>query len=204
MKRGLCPLTGNVAASSRLPLETWHFAKAKATITNMTKPTTALALPPAIQKHQPRPTKAQIIEALAVRKQTQLIAERDAAQAKLNAANEALEKSVITHVMANIATLSPKASLGYIYGENGERLNGMGVSIELDNPPPHIVKARRASKRLFDAIPHVPEFKHIKRSVADAMAGESNVDAMLKDAGMVKALDKMLSTLDKKAQTAIA
>ena len=67
---------------------------------------TELALPPAIRKHQPKPTKAELIEALAQRQHAKMLEAQEQSVKKRDESRAKLDDCIVAHACDNIAALA--------------------------------------------------------------------------------------------------
>lgn len=157
-----------------------------------------LALPTAItRKVQPKPTRTEMIQALAHRKLAHIQKEKAATDAKITAAEKKVDAMLVAHALK----VARQAECDTYHGhEYNDRWSGASVRIKLENLPENIVAALRAYVAIKATRVRVPEFKTVRDDIRDSLAATQpdRVAAMVSNPAMAKALDKMLSELEGK------
>jgi hypothetical protein len=171
-----------------------------------TSPSTALALPPVIErKVKPKPTKAQLVEALATRKFQLLHAERQSAQMKSNELSRKLSDAIeaaARKVIESGQGFQVTCNRGYMNHSQTEVSSCYGeVRIYVGND-----RAVVAAHKAYTAhvVPGLPPFNEVKQQIRAAISPPEAAPSMLQDPAVVKALDQMLAQLDKPKQQQIA
>ncbi len=152
---------------------------------------------PAIKKHQPAPTKAEIIEALAIRLVETRRKAYAAHQVTRAAAKTKLDALILAHVLAS-PNLPKEINTGW-----GNPVRGVCVTIKVDNVTSEINRASDAMNKL--TCEGVPSIEQARKFIRASLAGvvPNHVAAMLKDDAMVAGFDKMLNVLLKPHQAAL-
>jgi hypothetical protein len=178
----------------------------------------SLVIPPVINKKvQPKPTKAELVEALARRKIDQLQKEKADAHTEYKVIEEEFKAGVREYVEKNISALLNSGSVGistghYHSASQNQRAywSSPGISFNLDNLPADLHKRRVLMGELHKKVwMHIPSLSEARRAIRCALDGvmpaadkHSRVAAMLADTGVTKALDKMLEHFDAAADKA--
>jgi hypothetical protein len=158
----------------------------------------ALALPPALK---PKPTKGEIVEALAQLQEAQMRAERQAAYELAQQLRTQSHAALLAFVKANLPSLTPSISLGYQQGDSGKPY-GMEVNFKLnanDLAPDLVQRLRdwhlantRASSRCHP--------KELRQQIRDRLTlripKTERVEAMLASPEMRQALEATLTKLN--------
>lgn len=163
-----------------------------------TKPSVQLSIIPkaVVNAVIPKPTKAEIIEAMAQRKFTVLTKERD----EQNAANKLEQESIDAEVRVIASQLPLPVAVVHVGWISNSRITNMSVSFTHPDFENHLTPQLRSrilklrDKRNQAA--QVPDVCDIKREIRESMnTMNERVGAMLGDATVTKALDKMLAAL---------
>ena len=164
--------------------------------------TTALALTTATinNRIQPKPSKSEIIEALAQRKLAKIIADNKVIRAKHEAEEKQLETDLLKHLKANPQLLT-QVGLGTIANWSGsQQWLHASVSFDTDKLPPEFEKRTKAVQELGSKVIadyHLPRIDQIKKQIREKMAVKSSrVEEMLKNDAVKAALDKMLNQIE--------
>lgn len=189
------------------------------TDTMNTNNNTALAvLPKAIAKVQPKPTKAELIEAMAQRKFEKQKEALDKAAAALKEATAALDAATEVYFKKAVVDGTAKPEWHRYYADwrtnTGERkktkLQSITVQYETEAIPEEIEKLFVKKERLQSAYTELPcrDIAVIRREIREQLAGKdlakpNRWQQFLADPDTSKAIDKMLSALSGSTATAI-
>jgi hypothetical protein len=157
-----------------------------------------IALPAVItQKVQPKPTRSEIIQALAHRKMAHIQKEKASIDEKIAAAEKKVNAMLIAYALKVARQCECDTYHGY--NHSGGR-SGASVRFKLDNLPESIVAALAAYDTLKSTQVRVPDFKKVRDEIRDSLLASQpdRVAAMVSSPAMAKALDKMLVELEAK------
>ena len=165
--------------------------------------TTTLAVPAKITKSvQPPPTKAETIQALAVRRIKKIETARILQQDEIDALDKSIDAEILSAFEATRKNLEGKLNHGYCsYDRQTKRcgaVSGISVSFNIDNPHAALVKMiqkRETLRRTFPALESLYEAQQIIRRQMQGIQ-PNRVVAMLSDESTIKALDSFLAKLD--------
>jgi hypothetical protein len=142
---------------------------------------------------KPKPTKEEIITAMAMIKIQQLTKEREDAIKKKDALREELKKDLVAIVKAQFDTAAKEHQISRW---------GDGASVDLQVAEMDLPKEYKAKRRELDKISYVsvPSLAEAKRQIRIAMNGLTNptdrVQSLLNDEAARTALEKTLKSLD--------
>jgi hypothetical protein len=160
------------------------------------KNTTASLVLRSAEKIKPKPTKGEIIKALAARRFDQLLAIHEEKHKAHNEKRVQLEKAVAAHVRKELLSLPPRVYLGSLWKGS---LSTVRVEVELadcSKKLPEKLKAEIIAWHAVEVAPR-PDLDKITQEVREAYqdSADQRVDAMLKQPAIVAALDQTLSQL---------
>lgn len=172
--------------------------------------TVALVIPNAVTNAiRPKPTKSELIEALAQKKYNQLLKEHKELAESLSRLEKEAEEAVRAWVLANskAALVSMSFGLGRYNRKDwndktSEKiLTHVCLQADLDNLPASVQKKLISYHTARETTKSLPDFNDVKRDIRDAVNEQvsgkgERVDAMLADPKVSKALDQMLKALD--------
>lgn len=173
--------------------------------------TTTINLPAVIEKRiKPKPTKREMIKALAARHHAKAMDEFEQARVRYESLKKKLAEDVhawVKEQFDNGAVAMDQDPSVNEYNAHLMAMNGTArvhVSFTLLNPPKRFLKAWEEIQKLGMSRFNTPQLADSRRFVlaqVDGLTAGSRVDAMLKDEGMVKALDSMLKKIEKYSES---
>lgn len=141
---------------------------------------------------QPKPTKSEMVEALARVRLSEITKENEVIQKKRDKAKEAAEKKLLQFFKSNWKTLKPDIKLGSLYGQN---LSYTRIEFQLESI---LTKEVRDEIVSYFSLPKCisTDFEKIKKEVRQAIADSTGmnarVDALISDKNTRSALSKIL------------
>lgn len=148
---------------------------------------------------KPPAKKHEVIAAMAIVKQKQLIAERDQATKDKEELGLKIEKDLISYADANHDKLTPDVHLGY------DRSNGSVdcIAVKFDLPFENLPKALQKDLRRYHDIPchcGIPTLTDIQKQIRSQMEGHTapnlRVQALVETPETLKTIEKLLTALD--------
>jgi len=176
----------------------------------MSKNTETQLVPALIQKKiVPKPTKAEIIEALAIRKMQKLEADRQKAEQAFRTAEKTRDEAIVAHLVDEFKAGRISIHDTWLYDTNrvdrNDEVYEIGGRVKVGKIPQNVQRLHdkyEAARGAFNAVRHNPSMTDLKKEIRDQINGSAaytqgdRVGAMLKDEGMSKALDAMLKKLE--------
>lgn len=163
---------------------------------------------PIVNSVVPKPTKAEIIEALAAKKHAQLTKEYDELEAKYTALEADAKAALLDWISKNIHTLNFSVNIGNLERREWRDpksplvLRSVSCSASLIDVPTEIASKCKTALRAQECIKRVPDILSVRRDIRDKISGHltnrtDRVNAILADEKSSKALDAMLRSMDK-------
>ncbi len=154
---------------------------------------TALAIP---SKVQPKPTRAEIIDALTTIEIERIKAKQKQDSERKRALYEEIKKDLMdTHLKS--PDQSPDYHFGYISSSNGKPY-GIEIRFDINEPPKELVSKLKEYHEL-DKYLAQPDFQKIRKAIQFKMTGmeakEVRVDRLLSDKDSRSALEEMLTKI---------
>lgn len=143
---------------------------------------------------QPKPTKNEIIAAMAAIRYQELQEERKRIEAEREKKGIELRGKLEKFVQRNMKSMTPRINLGSL---SGDRLYYVEAEYKLDNLPPELDKELRAYHKLTK--PPIPDMAEVKKEIREALGDlvgmEARVQALVNNPATKKALSSMLEEL---------
>ncbi len=156
---------------------------------------------------KPSPSKHEIIEALAIKRQGQLMQQEEERKVKLLSAENELNVAALQLVMEH-GSYADAASIHHGYREDRENVASITITrtVTSSKIPASIQKLFKAVSKLETRI-NIPTVNELKREFREKMAGQTpksaRVSEMLKDPETSEFLESLLVQLSKPVQLSI-
>lgn len=148
----------------------------------------------------PPPRKAEIIEAMAIRKHKQLHEEAERNRIECNKI-EAEMRAIATKHLKEVGDWTDRPYISTTFNEGCRDVCHLSINVSTGKIPPELNRLQRKLNKLRDVRCVTPSLNDVKRQIRDAMAGNTapgeRVSAILADPEASRAIDKLLAELER-------
>jgi hypothetical protein len=159
-------------------------------------------LPAIVEKSvSPKPTKAEIVEALVQLKIQQLEDEKRAKTAARDLLGEQVEKALREYFLANVDSLTLDVRLGYLRTWSGKHnLNEVSINCDLEELPDELSAQLIVYHEAAEAASFTWDEDQIRKAVRERISGASSrqgrIESMLANPETKNALSDLLKSLE--------